>query len=556
MFQICILGCKDDTAIPVLGPLASYFLISHYDLHFEIDADQSQFSSIQSVTILSTTTVQKMEFELHADLMLDVLSLERPDGTDIPIISWQEIGENTHQRGTGEDKFLRYSVEPSASILSGETVVLKLAYHIQSSAVGNSAERELLKFSISETGSRALHPVNGVFPYFGGLVAAPFDIELTYPVGQLSCVPGNLIATVTQSGQIIETYTTEVARIPVFYIGPGQMVVREQDGITVEYYLAEGQSLPEEVIDHTFGSARLFNERFGDPGTETYRIAFVDVPASSTTGESKGNAIYFAYRGNNEYSWDEQTILDFTQLVSHEIFHNWNIWYLQWQGSFYEWFVEGGAGFMAAWAAEQTLGVDAGSDGRLAFVEGFYNRQGYTASRTLENAQKGSDAENSLIYSYGALVWEQLRQKLGDAAFQSGLYDFYTQYGTHSADFPTLISALQDHTPVQVQAYLDQWVRHNAQIDLAIENVSIVQNGNLFETSVQVAILSDRDYEIYTALGYRTAMSGDVSIVEIHTTQDGMHEVAFSSSERPVSIILDPEHRVPQTELNNDVWSE
>ena len=212
------------------------------------------------------------------------------------------------------------------------------------------------------------------------------------------------------------------------------------------------------------------------------------------------------------------------------------------------------AGFMAAWAAEQTLGADAGSDNRLGFVEGFCNRKGFTATRTLENAQKGSDAENSLIYSYGALVWEQLRQKLGDSDFEAGLNDFYSQYGYQSANYAALVSAFQEHTQVQVQTYLDPWVRHNAQIDLSIADVSIQQNGNHFETSVQVNILSDRDYELFSAIGFRTSISGEETIVEIHTSEDGIHEVVFSSSESPVYVILDPEHRVPQMDLNNDVW--
>ncbi|MDP6038234.1 MAG: M1 family aminopeptidase, partial [Candidatus Latescibacteria bacterium] len=288
-------------------------------------------------------------------------------------------------------------------------------------------------------------------------------------------------------------------------------------------------------------------------GTKTYRIAYVEVHGSTISGESKGNAMYFAYRGAGP-QWNEQAKLSFMQLISHELFHNWNLWSIQWNGKLYEWFVEGGAGFMSAWACENILGREAGGNIRLGFAEG-YSKRGNNAIRTLENAQKTGDAERALIYSYGALVWEQLRQKLGDEAFFSGLADFFNTSRYQSTGYRDLFASLQAHTKVSVGQYLNQWVKNNAKIDLSISDVRVQQSGNTYETTVKFNVESERDYEIFTALAYKTSVTGEMTYVEVHTTQKGIQSLSFSSDQSPIFIQLDPDFRVPQIELNNDSWS-
>ena len=152
--------------------------------------------------------------------------------------------------------------------------------------------------------------------------------------------------------------------------------------------LSEGQSFDEEVADKTFEIVQLFYENFGNPGLSEYRITFVPLNSSSITGESKGNAIYLAYRNPNDFNWDYNGKVNFINLVSHELFHNWNLWNTSWQGNFYEWFVEGGAGFISAWASETKLGSDAAKSIRQDFVEGYIRNKAYNATNTLEHAQK------------------------------------------------------------------------------------------------------------------------------------------------------------------------
>ena len=556
IFTFLMTACKKEDITPYIdqNTLPLKFTVNEYDLFFEIDAGQSLFTSAQSTIITASEPSETIVFELQADLLIDSFSIQDINGIENPLVQWEKLGEVKYGRGLEDELFSRFKLQPIDPISAGQKLRLFIKYHIDPSAVRSQLENELLKFTISTKGSRALHPVNGTFPYFGALVAAPFRISLKHKQDQHSCVPGNLTSSEAGADYVTEVFETGIARIPVFYVGPGELIDRSQNGITMSYLLAPGQSLPEEVIDNTFKVARLYTENFGNPGTQSYRIAYVEVQGSSTTGESKGNAIYFAYRRNDDHNWDEQAKLNFMQLISHELFHNWNLWYLNWEGDLYEWFIEGGAGFISAWTGEEVLGEQAGRDIRSTFVTGYSERKGYNASTTLQHAQKSGEAEVSLIYSYGALVWEQLRQKIGDEAFFTGLSDFFANNESQAVNADALFTAIQAHTSVPVESYLHQWISNNAQIDLSIGEVQIEPKGNGFETTVGFNIDSEKDYEIFSTIGYKTSALGSLITVDMHATTKGSQTISFTSDQRPVFIQLDPDFRIPQTELNNEIW--
>ena len=46
-----------------------------------------------------------------------------------------------------------------------------------------------------------------------------------------------------------------------------------------------------------------------------------------------------------------------------------------------------------------------------------------------------------------------------------------------------------------------------------------------------------------------------MEIIDIHTIKKGIHKVKFQSAGEPVFILVDPHCRVPQINLDNNVWS-
>ncbi len=106
-----------------------------------------------------------------------------------------------------------------------------------------------------------------------------------------------------------------------------------------------------------------------------------------------------------------------------------------------------------------------------------------------------------MVYNYGALVWEQLRQAVGSDALTAGLRDFYKIHADRTVGYDDLISALEDHTDVDVDSLLDECTRQNAKIDLAISKVTIQVVDGKYEVQVDILIDADREYELFTTLG-------------------------------------------------------
>lgn len=551
-------ACQKDNINPdyLANTLSQNVLIDRYDIFLDVDVPNYLFRSDQSTYITPQLTTSSITFELHSDLTVDSISLEELDILEFKPIKWDILGEVKHQRGEEVDIFKRYQITAFSPLAAQKPLRLFIRYLLEKSAIGSNPKNELLKFDVNNKSVRALHPVNGLFPYFGGLVVAPFQLKVKHSREINSCIPGNLIKSEIEGNNVVETFEATVPQIPVIFLADQRKIEFSGDNVVIDYLLIPGQFLPNEIVDLTVGLTNLYNHDFGNPGSNSYRFAFVQIPQSSISGESKGNAIYFTYRDQYHNNWDESNKLDFFQLISHEVFHNWNIWYVKWQGEFYEWFVEGSAGFMSAWAAERVINQDAGNDIRSTFVEGFINRKGFSASKTLVDIQKSGDSELSLIYSYGALVWEQLRQKLGDEAFLSGLYDFFSEHHLEVARAQDLFLAFERYSPISVSVFLDQWLHYNAKVDLSIEGVIVIPKESSYETAIEINIESNRQSELFWDLGYQTDTEEKMRYIPMHTTEVGSHTVTFTSSARPVFIQLDPAHRVPQMEVDNDYWSD
>jgi len=270
-------------------------------------------------------------------------------------------------------------------------------------------------------------------------------------------------------------------------------------------------------------------------------------------GESNGNMVLLGdFRPFLDYDGEAQD--SFTHLVAHEGYHLWNTWGLTWEGPLAAWWVEGGANFMASWAKEELYGSAAGAGNRLRDLQSFTEQEAYRDGKNLANLDDGWMESWALVYNYGALVWEQLRQEMGSAALSAGLRDFYQLHNGRTAGYEEFIACLKKHTTADIAAVLSQWTRHNARVDLAIKDVVVVPENGHYKIRVDVQIDADRDYHFSTALGYKTSSGQEWGLIGMHVTKAGLISVEFESDERPVEIQIDPEYRVPQIQPDDNLW--
>jgi len=537
------------------------FEVSSYDMSYEIDPEKRIFKSTQEIGIInvSENRVNHIYFLLHPDLLIDSIAVLDSKGKTMSVRGWELL--ETQQIFLNTLRIVQ--VRTSKRIAPGREYRFRLVYHMRPEAFKDSLSQEdhILELTLCAESSYAIGPTTGHNALFNRNTVAPFQFTIKYPRGYYCCTPGNLLSSEEKAGQMIETYQSKTPKIPTFSCAPYEKNVRRVGENTYEFYLYPGQPFVEEMASIVAKIVQLYTTSFGEPGTDTYRFANVGVQGSGFPPglESKGNAIYLTDFTTRYYTLDDFVKEMFIGFIAHELFHNWNLFTVNWTGMLMNWFEEGGANFVASWAVEQLFGEDRAIGGRVHFAESYDGGQGfrgYDAEGTLESIDKNDMASLMLMYYYGALVWEQLRQKVGDEAMFAGLADFFGKYAFKSVTYQDFLQCLQTKTDIQVEEYLNQWTKHNARIDLAIGDVNVQELNELYTTEVEILVDSDQDYELFTSIGYRTSPQDQLSIIDMHTTQKGSHNVTFESNDRPVFIQVDPACRVPQINLDNNIWQE
>jgi hypothetical protein len=554
-------------------PLPNDFRVEKYTQYYEIDPASSTFKSKQKIDLVKVSEgeTNKIFFTLHPSLVIDHVVVRNFGGKEVSKERWSKVGLKRIHRiwaGKSTDEFPVYEILTLKTIASHERLFLEIDYHLDPAFIRDRPE-EMYELTVSPEATYAIGPLTGHNPLFGKNIGAPFTLEIAHLRDLYACAPGNLIGSKEHNRFVIDTYESKIPNIPTFSCAGYKKTAREGGNYRLEYYTYSDQDVAEEMVDFTFRVIDLYSESFGDNGTREYRFATVGGANSmNPSGENKGNVIFltdFYTRLRN--SWLLNLVVSVytgglspeaahSLFISHELYHNWNLFYVYWSGGLYEWFVEGGANFASGWVLEQVTGPEAGAQARKHFLKQFIRNKGWEASNPLESVQKIGKAERALMYYYGAIVWEQLRRKMGDDSFFAALREFYAQNGFKQTTYGDLLAGLQKRVDFDVREFLNQWTNENAKIKLSIGEIDIQQEGTGFRTGVEIEVDSDKDYDLVTAIGYQTSSKEALTIVPINIREKGKHIHRLDTRERPTFIQIDPQYSVPRINLDNCTWEE
>ncbi len=529
------------------------FIARYHNQYYEIDPANKYFFSRQSIDISNNSSKSQNTicFLIHPGLSIKQIGLKDSSGKEITIKNWQYSGT---KKIYGEYDVPVVCIETKEMILPAEIISFYIEYKMMAQMI-KAEPAQMYEFTVSPKASYAISPLIGNTPYFGGSTASPYKITLKYPEGNQSCVPGELISSAKEGAFIVDIYEHKRRNVPVFACAPYQKIRKEDDGIAVEFYLYPTETFSDKMANDIFGVVNLYFNTFGDNGTYTYKFATVgEYDSKKMNGENKGSTIFFPDFVSKNYTSGLEGRYDYIEFLSHEVYHNWNLFYVNWRGQFSEWFVEGGANFVCAWAAEKIMGDSAGIYIRKKYLERFIREKGYESTQTLLNVQKTGTAEKALMYTYGALVWEQFNQKIGTEALLSGLRHFYDNYKFQEANFQDLLNSMSKFTSCDIKSFLDPWLRQNAQIVLSIADVSIIKQDGLYETTVTIESNANGDYEIITSIAYKTGMDEKMKEIPVTIRGNGKTSIVFTSDLKPVLIQIDPNYIVPRVNQDQTIW--
>jgi hypothetical protein len=541
-------GVSDEAEISV----EYRFVAIGFKQHHVLDPEHGRFRSSQDVLIRNTsgTAADSVAFNSHPSLAIVKVTVSEANGTEIGVGKPQVRGEVSVFRDYVFDVI---EVELGTAVAPDETVNLHIEYELKADGALD-APRDMYEFTISPQACYSVYI--GCNPLFGSASGAPYEMTVRYPDDYVLCVPGELVTSTIVDGDRVDTYRSAAPLQPSFSCARYRKIVKADEKVTLEYFLYRQEEFDDEMAQITFDILSLYTRYFGSRGANVYRYATVGpVNAPYPSGENKGATNFVTDFAAREFDADSPDgLLSYFRLMSHELYHKWNLGDVTWADvRLFEWFGEGGANFVSAWAAERIVGLDAGATIRRRYSEGVVRSECQKLEVTLENVTK-TGGDDHLLYNYGALVWEQLRQKLGDEAFWAGLTDFYAKHAGRQVLFEDLIACLQARTAADVAAYLEQFTRHNARIDLSIATVKTLAEADRWTSTIEILVDADGDYELTTAIGVRD-QDGEMETTPIRLTGRGSQTFVVTSSAPPEAIIVDPYFRLPQTNLENDVWS-
>jgi aminopeptidase N len=143
-------------------------------------------------------------------------------------------------------------------------------------------------------------------------------------------------------------------------------------------------------------------------------------------------------------------------------------------------------------------------------------------------------------YGKTAMVWNMLREKVGDAQFIRALQQFYRDNRFREASYDDIEQSFEAVTGLNLQPFFDQWIRNVGTPELRLDNVaangaqvditlSQVQSGRLFALDVPVVIATDKGVETKTV-----SMPADRARVEAR----------FDLKASPQRVEIDPQFQV------------
>jgi aminopeptidase N len=143
-------------------------------------------------------------------------------------------------------------------------------------------------------------------------------------------------------------------------------------------------------------------------------------------------------------------------------------------------------------------------------------------------------------YGKTAMMWNMLRDKVGDAQFIDGLRAFYRDNRFHAASFDDIRRSFEAVSGRDLRPFFDQWVRDTGTPELRLEaaaardnridlTLSQAQPGRLFALDVPVIIATDKGVETRTV-----AMPADRARVD----------ASFDLTGTPQRVEIDPQFQL------------
>ncbi len=319
---------------------------------------------------------------------------------------------------------------------------------------------------------------------------------------------------------------------------PAQLGDRE---VPIKYLVPVGQAASaQRSLGETPRMLEFFSKRFGTPFPwQRYSQVVVSDFIFGGMENTTATTLY------EHVMLDERAALDVasTDLVAHELAHQWFGDYVTCRDWSHAWLNEGFATFCEHLEREQRLGRDEYDYGVAGDVDTYLSEASGRYQRPIvcRDYEEPIDLFDRHLYEKGGLVLHMLRRELTDDVFFEAARRYLARHAFGIVETNDLMRALEETSGRSLERFFDQWVYRPGHPELTCKvsyddgllSVSFKQGQKAGETAIFSLLL---EVEVVSADGARARHKKLVT--------DAQDVLTVQLGARPLHVGFDPEQRV------------
>ena len=306
--------------------------------------------------------------------------------------------------------------------------------------------------------------------------AANYEVTFAAPEDYIVVTGGIELDQQQQGENTAHTFVAALARNFVVVAGDQfERATQEVGNVRVNsYFLPDSEQGGQVVLQAAATSIELFNKEFG-----AYPYTELDVAQIELGGGAAGMEATGLIMIGSDY-YDPATaaplagldsVIDGTEggnvlvfTTAHEVAHQW--WYGVVGSDAYQqpWLDESLTNWSSAFYMDRVVGEDGGKLARDLFMGVPYRSILEAGDQRLDQSVEGfsDQAYGAIVYGKGALMYDVLRQELGDAKFFEFLRRYYGEQQFDRADSSEWLQTLNQVAGKDMTAFYQKWVESEA----------------------------------------------------------------------------------------------
>jgi aminopeptidase N len=288
---------------------------------------------------------------------------------------------------------------------------------------------------------------------------ALFQLDISVPIDKTCVASGELVHKVKQDDRILYSYQQNPESPSYTYgfaIGKFNEAEERYNKVLLKYYSRNYTSeQTKDIFRETPAMISFFEDK---SGVEYFQSTYSQILTGKYFQEMSGYSML-------KDSYGEMVMQDSTEtnMISHEMAHQWWGNQISCKNWNHFWLNEGMATFMSAAYNEYRFGPKV----YLSNIESYHKvyeeikNRGNDRSLVFDDWSNPSKDDRNLVYFKGAYVLHLLKEKLGDDVFWKAIRFYSTRYFGKSVETADFQKALEKSSGIILDDFFNEWVYKN-----------------------------------------------------------------------------------------------